>query len=118
VKRDGVEDASGISGNCFPVDRQASEVRLDGDLDAALTVIAHGCDRWLATRLLGDDRSRPKRAYHRFVATGGVVEIPTDRIVVRFDERAPNPIRRAAAPDRGRPPIPWPGGLPVAFEYP
>jgi hypothetical protein len=118
VKRNGVEDALGISVNFFPVDCLASEVRLNVDLDLALTVIAHGCYRWLATRLPGYDKSKPKQAYQRFVATGGVVEIQTDRIMVRFDKRAHNPILRAAALDQGCPPIPWLGGLPVAFEYP
>jgi hypothetical protein len=118
VKRNGVEDALGISVNFFHVDCLASEVRLNVDLDLALTVIAHGCYRWLATRLPGYDKSKPKQEYLRFVATGGVVEIQTDRIVVRFDKRAHNPILRAAALDRDCPPIPWMGGLRVAFEYP
>ncbi len=117
VKRNGVEDALGISVNFFHVDCLASEVRLNVDRDLALTVIAHGCYRWLATRLPGYDKAKPKQAYQRFVATGGVVEIQTDRIVVRFDKRAHNPILRAAALDQDCPPIPWLGGLPVAFEY-
>jgi hypothetical protein len=118
LKRNGVEDALGISVNFFHVDCLASEVRLHVDLDLALTVIAHGCYRWLATRLPGYDKAKPKQAYQRFVATGGVVEIQTDRIVVRFDKRAHNPILRAAALDQDCPPIPWLGGLPVEFEYP
>jgi hypothetical protein len=118
VKRNGVEDALGISVNFFHVDCLASEVRLNVDLDLALTVIAHGCYRWLATRLPGYDKAKPKQEYQRFVATGGVVEIQTDRIVVRFDKRAHNPILRAAALDQDCPPIPWLGGLTVAFEYP
>ena len=113
VRRNGVEDALGISVNFFHVDCLASEVRLNVDLDLALTVIAHGCYRWLATRLPGYDKSKPKQAYQRFVATGGVVEIQSDRIVVRFDKRAHNPILRAAALDRDCPPIPWLGGLRV-----
>jgi hypothetical protein len=117
VQRNGVEDALGISVNFFHVDCLASEVRLNVDLDLALTVIAHGCYRWLATRLPGYDKSKPKQAYHRFVATAGVVEIQTERIVVRFDKRAHNPILRAAALDRDCPPVPWLGGLPIAFEY-
>jgi hypothetical protein len=118
VKRNGVEDALGISVNFFHVDCLASEVRLNVDLDLALTVIAHGCYRWLATRLPGYDKAKPKQAYQRFVATGGVVETQTDRVVVRFDKRAHNPILRAAALDQDCPPIPWWGGLRVAFEYP
>jgi hypothetical protein len=42
-----VEDALGISVNFFHLDCLASEVRLNVDLDVALTVIAHGCYRWL-----------------------------------------------------------------------
>jgi hypothetical protein len=41
--RNGVEDALGISVNFFHLDCLASEVRLNGDLDVALTVIANGC---------------------------------------------------------------------------
>jgi hypothetical protein len=118
VKRNGVEDALGISVNFFHIDCLASEVRLNVDLDLALTVIAHGCYRWLATRLPGYDKSKPKQEYQRFVETGGVVETQGDRIVVRFDKRAHNPILRAAALDRDCPPIPWLGGLRVEFEYP
>jgi hypothetical protein len=53
-----------------------------------LTVIANGCYRWLAPQLLGYEKSKPKQAYQSFVATGGIVEIQSDRIVVRFDKRA------------------------------
>jgi hypothetical protein len=118
VRRNGVEDALGISVNFFHVDCLASEVNLNVDLDLALTVIAHGCYRWLAAQLPGYDKSKPKQEYQRFVATGGVVEIQSDRIVVRFAKRAHNPILRAAALDRDCPPIPWLGGLRVKFEYP
>jgi hypothetical protein len=118
VGRNGVEDALGISVNFFHLDCLASEVRLNVDLDVALTVIAHGCYRWLASRLPGQGRSKPKQEFQRFVATGGVVEIQSERIVVRFEKRAHNPILRAAALDRECPPIPWLGGLRLAFQYP
>ena len=49
VQRNGVEDGLGISVNFFHLDCLASEVRLNVDLDVALTVIAHGCYRWLAS---------------------------------------------------------------------
>ena len=107
VKRNGVEDALGISVNFFHLDCLASEVRLNVDLDVTLTVIAQGCYRWLATRLPGYDKSKPKQAYQRFVATGGVMEIQDDRLLVRFDTRAHNPILREAALDRDCPPVPW-----------
>jgi hypothetical protein len=41
--RNRVEDALGISINFFHLDCLASEVRLNVDLDVALTVLANGC---------------------------------------------------------------------------
>jgi hypothetical protein len=118
VRRNGAEDALGISVNSFHLDCLASEVRLNVDFDVALTGIAHGCYRWPATRLFGCGRSKPKQLFQRMVGTGGVVEIQDDRIVVRFDKRAHHPMIREAALDQEGPPVPWLGGLPVAFEYP
>jgi hypothetical protein len=118
VGRNSVEDALGISVNFFHLDCLASEVRLNVDLDVALTVIANGCYRWLATRLKGFDKAKPKQLYRRFVETGGVVEVQAEHLVVHFDKRSHNPILREAALDRDCPPIPWLGRLPVAFSYP
>jgi hypothetical protein len=116
--RNGVEDSLGISVNFFHLDCLASEVRLNVDLDVALTVIAHGCYRWLASRLRGFEKNKPKQLYRRFVETGGVVGVRDGRVVVHFDKRSHNPVLREAALDRDYPPIPWLGNLPVAFEYP
>ena len=116
--RNSVEDALGISVNFFHLDCLASEVRLNVDLDVALTVLANGCYRWLASRLRGFEKAKPKQLYRRFVETGGVVEVQAERIVVRFDKRSHNPILREAALDRECPGVPWLGELPVAFEYP
>jgi hypothetical protein len=116
--RNGVEDSLGISVDFFHLDCLASEVRLNVDLDVALTVIAHGCYRWLAHRLRGFDRTKPKQLYRRFVETAGVVEVCEDRLVIHFDKRSHNPILREAELDRDCPPIPWLGKLPVTFQYP
>ncbi len=116
--RNSVEDALGISVNFFHLDCLASEVRLNVDLDVALTVIANGCYRWLATRLHGFDKAKPKQLYRRFVETGGVVEIQAERVVVHFDKRSHNPVLREAALDQGCPRIPWLGDRPLVFEYP
>ena len=116
--RNGVEDSLGISVNFFHLDCLASEVRLNVDFDVALTVIAHGCYRWLATRLRGFEKAKPKQLYRRFVETGGVVEVRGERLVVHFDKRSHNPILREAALDRDCPPVPWLRRLPVVFEYP
>lgn len=118
VGRNGVEDALGISVNFFHLDCLASEVRLNVDLDVALTVIAHGCYRWLASRLRGFDKAKPKQLYRRFVETGGVVEIEAERLVVHFDKRSHNPLLREAVLDRDNPPVPGLRNLPVTFAYP
>ena len=116
--RNAVEDGLGTSVNFFHLDCLASEVRLNVDLDVALTVLANGCYRWLAHHLHGFDKSAPKQVYRKFVETGGQVEVQSDRIVVRFDKRSHNPILREAQLDKGCPPIPWLGDRSVSFAYP
>jgi hypothetical protein len=118
VGRNSVEDALGISVNFFHLDYLASEVRLKVDLDVALTVLANGCYRWLATQLHGFAKAKPKQLFRRFVETGGVVELQKERLVVHFEKRCHNPILREAALDRECPAIPWLSNLQVIFEYP
>ena len=116
--RNRVEDGLGISVNFFHLDCLASEVRLNVDLDAALTVLANGCYRWLASRVRGYEKAAPKQLYRRFVETGGVIETSAEQVLVHFDKRSHNPLLREAAFDRDCPPIQWIGNLPVAFRYP
>ena len=116
--RNRVEDALGSSVNFFHLDCLASEVRLNVDLDATLTVLANGCYRWLAKQLHGFDTAAPKQLFRKFVETSGTVEIEQDRIVVRFDKRCHNPILREAALDQPNQKIPWLQNLPVSFQYP
>jgi hypothetical protein len=115
--RNGVEDGLGTSVNFFHLDCLASEVRLNVDLDVALTVLAHGCYRWLAHQLKGFDRSAPKRVFRKFVETAGLVTIGDRGIVVRFDRRSHNPILREAGLDRECPPVPWLNNLHISFTY-
>src|SRR4029450_1011976 len=61
-----VEDGLGISVNFFHLDCLASEVRLNVDVDVTMTVLANGCYRWLATRLHGFDKAKPKQLYRKF----------------------------------------------------
>jgi hypothetical protein len=116
--RNRVEDGLGISVNFFHLDCLASEVRLNVDLDAALTVLANGCYRWLAAQLRGYEKAAPKQLYRRFIETGGVVEIAADRVIVHFDKRSHNPILREAAFDHECPPIRWIGNRALVFRYP
>jgi hypothetical protein len=118
ARRNHVEDGLGTSVNFFHLDCLASEVRLNVDLDVTLTVLAYGCYRWLASRLHGFEKAKPKQLYRKFVETGGLVEVQADRILVRLDKRSHNPILREATLDRPSLAIPWLADKRVAFEYP
>jgi hypothetical protein len=115
--RNRVEDGLGQCVNFFHLDCLASEVRLNVDLDAALTVVAQGCYRWLGKQLKGFEKAAPKQLYRRFVETAGLVELEEDRVVVRFDRRSHNPILREAALDQAAPAIPWLKGRKINFIY-
>ena len=118
ARRNGVEDALGSSVNFFHLDCLCSEVRLNVDLDTVLTVLAHGCYRWLATQLHGFGPAKAKSVYRKFVETSGVVEIEAGRrIVVYFDRRSHNPILREAQLDKDCPAIPWLSNHRVEFVY-
>lgn len=117
ARRNGVEDGLGSCVNFFHLDCLASEVRLNVDLDVALTVIANGCYRWLASRLKGFDKTKPKELFRKFVETAGQVTVTPAQIAVHFDRRAHNPILRETALERACPPIPWLGNRPLVFTY-
>jgi hypothetical protein len=115
--RNRVEDGLGISVNFFHLDCLASEVRLNVDLDATLTVLANGCYRWLGKQLRGYEKAAPKQLYRLFVATEGVAIMTPDELVVRLERRSHNPILREAALDREPTPIPWLGGRRIRFVF-
>jgi hypothetical protein len=116
--RNRVEDGLGQAVNFFHLDCLASEVRLNVDLDTALTVLANGCYRWLGQRLRGFEKASAKQLYRRFVETSGVVEVEDGRIVIHFDQRSHNPVLREAALDRPAGPVPWLQNRLVTFVYP
>lgn len=117
IGRNGIEDSIGSSVDFFHLNRLVSEVRLNVDLDAALTVIASGCYRWLATRLKGFEKAKPKLLFRKLVRTAGSVAVEKDHIAVHFDRRAHNPILRQAVLDADGIPIPWAGNKPVRFTF-
>jgi hypothetical protein len=118
AQRNRIEDGLGISVNFFHLDCLASEVRLNVDVDVALTVVANGCYRWLAQQLHGFEKAAPKQLYRKFVETAGTVTVEAERVVVHFDKRSHNPILREAALDQASVPIPWLGQRTVAFTFP
>jgi hypothetical protein len=115
--RNGIEDSLGSGVNFFHLDCLASEVPLNADLDAALTVLANGCYRWLASELHGFAVSKPKRVCRKIIETGGTVRIAEDHIHVHFHKRAHNPILRQAALDSKAGRIPWVGGKTLRFTF-
>jgi hypothetical protein len=115
--RNRIEDGLGISVNFFHFDCLASEVRLNVDLDAALTVVANGCYRWLGAKLRGYEGTAPKQLYRRFVETAGSIEIRRKDILVRFDRRSHNPVIREAEFDREPQPIPWLDNRSIKFAF-
>lgn len=115
--RNRVEDGLGISVNFFHLDCLASEVRLNVDLDAVLTVLANGCYRWLGKRLRGYEKAAPKQLYRLFVETAGTVKVEEKEIVVRLDRRSHNPILREAELDHEAAPIPWLGDRRIRFTF-
>jgi hypothetical protein len=118
ARRNGIEDGLGTNVNFFHLDCLSSEVRLNVDLDVTLTVLANGCYRWLASRLKGFAKAKPKQLYRKFVETAGWVAVTVDgRLLVTFERRSHNPILRKAALDQDSPPIPWLKNLRVAFAY-
>jgi hypothetical protein len=118
ARRNGIEDGLGTNVNFFHMDCLSSEVRLNVDLDVTLTVIANGCYRWLARRLKGFERAKPKQLYRKFVETGGQIEVaPNRQLQVTFDRRCHNPILREAALDAEARCIPWLKNFRVAFDY-
>jgi hypothetical protein len=117
ARRNHVEDGLGQAVNFFHLDCLASEVPLNVDVDAAMTVLANGCYRWLGRQLPSYEKTSAKQLYRNFVETAGVVEANAERIVVRFDKRAHNPILRQARVDRDGHRVPWLHGRPVVFEF-
>jgi hypothetical protein len=118
AQRNRIEDGLGTSVNFFHLDCLTSEVRLNVDVDVAMTVLANGCYRWLGSQLRGVEKAGPKDLYRKFVATAGVIEIQDQRLVVRLEKRCHNPILREAGLDRDSQPIGWLGQKRMSIAYP
>ena len=118
ARRNGIEDGLGTNVNFFHMDNLSSEVRLNVDLDVTLTVIANGCYRWLASKLKGFDKAKPKQLSRKFVETSGEIEVLPNRwLRVTFDRRSHNPILREAALDQDARAIAWLKRYRIEFAY-
>ena len=118
ARRNGIEDGLGTNVNFFHMDSLSSEVRLNVDLDVTLTVIANSCYRWLASKLKGFEKVKPKQLSRKFIETSGEITVLPNRILrVLFDRRSHNPVLREAALDQERRPIPWLQRYRIEFDY-
>jgi hypothetical protein len=117
IKRNAIENDLGINVNFFHLNCLASEVRLNVNLDVALTVMANGCYRWLSQQLKGYGKAEPKMLYRKFVETGGHITVEENAIHVRLDRRSHNPILAQAHLDKGSIEIPWLGAKRLQFTY-
>lgn len=118
ARRNGIEDGLGTNVDFFHMDNLSSEVRLNVDLDVTLTVIANGCYRWLASRLKGFEKAKPKQLSRKFVETGGTVRLMPNRTLrVTFDRRSHNPVLREAGLDENSRTIAWLNRHRIEFDY-
>src|SRR5262249_6821469 len=107
----------GSAVNFFHLDCLSSEVRLNVDLDAAMTVLAQGCYRWLGRQLKGFEKAQPKQLYRRFVETAGAGGGDQGPGVGAAERRSHKPTLREAALDKDAPPIPWLANRRLQFVY-
>lgn len=118
ARRNGIEDGLGTNVNFFHLDNLSSEVRLNVDLDVTLTVIANGCYRWLASRLKGFEKAKPKQLSRKFIETSGEVAVLPNRCLrITFDRRCHNPILREAALDKESGAVTWLKRHRIEFAY-
>lgn len=118
ARRNGIEDGLGTNVNFFHMDNLSSEVRLNVDLDVTLTVIANCCYKWLASKLKGFEKAKPKQLSRKFVETSGEIEVlPNRTIRITFDRRSHNPILQEADLAKGQPKIPWLQNHRIEFAY-
>ena len=83
-----------------------------------MTVIANGCYRWLASRLKGFDKAKPKQLSRKFIEPSGSIEVgPNRRLRVTFDRRSHNPILREAALDKNSRTIAWLKRYRIEFDF-
>ena len=92
----------------FHLDALSSAVALKVNCDLQLTLIASGLYRLLGQRLgHGYQHAKSRHLFRDFVDATATVTIQADRIDVRFQKRAHNPLLLAAGFDKTDVPVPW-----------
>ena len=118
AQRNLVENQLGEQITFFHLDCLSSDVRLNVDFDLTLTVAADLLYRELGRRLKGFERTGPQKLFRKFVDTTGSVKVEQDRVRVRLDKRAHNPLLKEAGLAGLTLPVPWLGNRRVLLELP
>jgi hypothetical protein len=111
-----IENGLGEQITFFHLDCLSSDVRLNVDFDLTLSVAADLLYRELARRLKGFEQASPDKLFRKFVDTIGLVEIEEDKVKVRMDRRAHNPLLREGRLLGMTPPIPWWHNRPLLLD--
>jgi transposase len=118
ASRNHMENHLGEEITFFHLDCLCSEVRLNVDFDLTLTVLADLLYRGLAERLKGFARASPAKLFRKFVDTPGHIEIAANRVIVRLNKRAHNPVLKEAGLTQPTRAVPWLGGRHVQLVCP
>ena len=116
ARRNLIENGLGEQITFFHLDCLSSDVRLNVDFDLTLSVAADLLYRELARRLKGFEQTSPQKLFRKFVDRLGEVVIEEDKVRVRLDRRAHNPLLKEAGLLGLTPPVPWLANRPVLLD--
>jgi hypothetical protein len=88
ASRNGIEDGLGQCVNFFHLNCLSSEVRLNVDVDTAMTVLAQGCCRWLGKQLKGHDKSSAKQLWLKLLEWEGRKPVSCRAFLIEPEVRA------------------------------
>src|SRR5262249_6837505 len=95
----------------FHMDALSSAVAMKVDCDLQLTLMASSLYRLLGGRIgHGYEQAKSRHLFRDLVDAGAKVTVGESEVVVRYQERAHNPLLLAAGFDRTDTAIPWLGG--------
>jgi hypothetical protein len=102
----------------FHLDALSSMVGLRVDLDLQITLMASSLYRLLAAKLQGTyQQSQAKTLFHNLLDVSATVEVGAEKVLVRLDRRAHNPILRASQLTDEPTPMPWFGGKQLLIRF-
>ncbi len=113
-----IENTIADSIDFFHLDALSSAVALKVNCDLQLTLMASGLYRLLAQRLgHGYQHAKSRHLFRDFVDATAAVTVHADRIEVRFQKRAHNPLLLAAGFDKTDVHVPWLAGKRLRLTF-